>query len=186
MSVNSDKLTNGVVAARYGAQLICNAIGEKGYAHVILATGASQFEMLQELVKCNGIDWSKVDCIHLDEYVGMDNTHGASFAKYLQERFVDQLPANNKPKSFTFVDGAGDPVAEIKRLHGIISAWPEIDVSFIGIGENGRKYWQSRGFATLWHNNVSPHPPASQLARSFEFDRTLKRQISPSMIHHVI
>ena len=39
----------------------------------------------------------------------MDNTHGASFAKYLKERFVDQLPAHNKPKSFTFVSGLGDP-----------------------------------------------------------------------------
>jgi hypothetical protein len=41
------QVMNGVVAAHYGAQLIINAIAEKGYAHVILATGASQFEMLQ-------------------------------------------------------------------------------------------------------------------------------------------
>ena len=92
-------------------------------------------------MRCEGVDWTKVDCIHLDEYVGtppaslnlaplaalarfsqltrsgsglgfgagMDNTHGASFAKYLKERFVDQLPAHNKPKSFTFVSGLGDP-----------------------------------------------------------------------------
>jgi glucosamine-6-phosphate deaminase len=137
VSINSDKVQNGVVAARFGAQLIINAIAEKGSAHVILATGASQFEMLQELVQCEGVDWTKVDCIHLDEYVGMDNTHGASFAKYLQERFVDALPADNKPKSFTFVSGVGDPQVEVKRLHDIISSWPEIDVSFIGIGENG-------------------------------------------------
>ena len=89
--------------------------------------------MLEALVRCEGVDWTKVDCIHLDEYVGrppnpptrsfpahnrgselgfgagMDNTHGASFAKYLKERFVDQLPAHNKPKSFTFVSGLGDP-----------------------------------------------------------------------------
>jgi glucosamine-6-phosphate deaminase len=31
----------------------------------------------------------------------------------------------------------GDPQVEVKRLHGVVSAWPEIDVSFIGIGENG-------------------------------------------------
>ena len=37
---------NGIVAAHYGAQLIINAIAEKGYAHVILATGASQFGAL--------------------------------------------------------------------------------------------------------------------------------------------
>jgi hypothetical protein len=41
------QVMNGVVAAHYGAQLIINAIAEKGYAHVILATGSFQFEMLQ-------------------------------------------------------------------------------------------------------------------------------------------
>eukprot|EP01043_Picozoa_sp_COSAG02_P060068 COSAG02_NODE_7774_length_2852_cov_2.162732_2_plen_270_part_00 len=158
------QVINGIVAAHYGAQLIINAIAEKGYAHVILATGASQFgapiylsptwsvphryphaplpacptpEMLEALVRCEGIDWTVVDCIHLDEYVGMDNTHPASFAKYLKERFVDQLPPDNKPKSFTFVSGVGDPDVECQRLKAVIESWPEIDVSFIGIGENG-------------------------------------------------
>lgn len=41
--VSARQVINGVVAAHYGAQLIINAIAEKGYAHVILATGASQF-----------------------------------------------------------------------------------------------------------------------------------------------
>jgi glucosamine-6-phosphate deaminase len=90
--------------------------------------------MLEALVRCEGVDWTVVDLIHLDEYVGMDNTHGASFAKYLKERFVDQLPPNNKPKSFTFVSGMGDPEAECRRLKSVIESWPEIDVSFIGIG----------------------------------------------------
>ena len=36
-------MINGIVAAHYGAQHIINAIKEKGHAHVILATGASQF-----------------------------------------------------------------------------------------------------------------------------------------------
>jgi len=37
------QVINGIVAAHYGAQHIINAIKEKGHAHVILATGASQF-----------------------------------------------------------------------------------------------------------------------------------------------
>ena len=27
-------------------------------------------ERLEALVRCEGVDWTKVDCIHLDEYVG--------------------------------------------------------------------------------------------------------------------
>lgn len=47
----------GDVAARYGASLICKAIRENGKANVILATGASQFEMLRTLVTCSEVDW---------------------------------------------------------------------------------------------------------------------------------
>lgn len=137
MSVNSDKVINGQMAASYGADILRKVIAAKGSANVILATGASQFEMLEALVKCEGIDWTKVSLMHLDEYVGMDNTHGASFAKYLQERFVDKLPAGNKPKSFDFVSGLGDPRAECTRLGKLAVEKGEWDLSFIGIGENG-------------------------------------------------
>ena len=100
-------------------------------ANIIVATGASQFEMLGELVK-EDIDWSVVTGFHLDEYIGIDVSHPASFRKYLKERFVDLLPI----KEFNYVDGSIDAEAECKRLGEIISRHP-IDVAFVGIGENG-------------------------------------------------
>ena len=51
-------------------------------ANVILATGASQFEMIENLIHVEGVDWSKVTCFHLDEYVGITDQHPASFKKY--------------------------------------------------------------------------------------------------------
>jgi len=130
--VSKDKFELGKKAAEKGAGLVNKAIEKKGEANIIVATGASQFEMLSELVK-QDIDWSKVTGFHLDEYVDMPVTHPASFRKYLKERFVDKVPV----KEFYYVNGdTGDPQAECERLGEIISK-KTIDVAFIGIGENG-------------------------------------------------
>jgi glucosamine-6-phosphate deaminase len=121
----------GKLAAEKGAELIRKAILKNGKANIIVATGASQFEMLGELVKEN-IDWSVVTGFHLDEYIGIEVSHPASFRKYLKERFVDLVPI----KEFNYVDGSTDALAECVRLGEIISRHP-IDVAFVGIGENG-------------------------------------------------
>jgi len=121
----------GKEAAIKGAGLIREAIRERGEASIIVATGASQFDMLRVLVK-EDVDWSVVIAFHLDEYIGLPITHPASFRKYLKERFVDIV----KPKEFVYVNGETDPVAECKRLGDLISKFT-IDVAFVGIGENG-------------------------------------------------
>ena len=52
---------------------------EKGQANIILATGASQFEMLATSSSGQGVDWLKVVMFHLDEYIGLGPDHPASF-----------------------------------------------------------------------------------------------------------
>lgn len=122
----------GVTAGQDAAALINQAIREKGQANVILATGTSQFETLQELIAAN-IDWSKVVMFHLDEYIGLPVTHPASFRKYLKERFLEKV---GPLKAAYLIDGETDPAAEIARLSGLIQSHP-IDVALVGVGENG-------------------------------------------------
>lgn len=78
----------GRAAGSAAAKLIPEAIGAKGSAGIIIATGASQFETINQLITEKDIDWSKVIMFHLDEYIGLPVTHPASFRKYLQERFL--------------------------------------------------------------------------------------------------
>ncbi len=132
--VESNKQQLGVRAAERGAGLIRDAIAARGQANIIVATGASQFEMLTELIKAEGIDWSKVTAFHLDEYVGLPLTHPASFRLYLWQRFVSQLPL--PLRAFHYLDGESDAAAECRRVGDILDKHP-IDVAFIGIGENG-------------------------------------------------
>jgi glucosamine-6-phosphate deaminase len=134
IDVCSTKQEMGQRAAALGAAYIRQALKERGGANVIVATGASQFEMLGELVKQPDIDWQRVTFFHLDEYVGMPITHPASFRKYLKERLVEQLP--QPPQAFHYIDAEKDVQAECRGLGELIRQHP-IDVAFIGIGENG-------------------------------------------------
>jgi glucosamine-6-phosphate deaminase len=123
----------GPRAAAAGAKLIRTAIAEEGHANIIVATGSSQFEMLEALTKQPDIRWDKVTAFHLDEYVGLEITHAASFRAYLWQRFVSILPL--PLAAFHYVNGETNPQAECDRLGAMIKSHP-IDVAFIGIGEN--------------------------------------------------
>jgi glucosamine-6-phosphate deaminase len=133
IQISDTKQALGVKAAADGAELIRQAIAARGAANIIVATGASQFEMLANLIKADGIAWPRITAFHLDEYIGMPITHPASFRQYLWKRFISQLPL--PLKEFHYINGEGDVAAECERLNGIIGRHP-IDVAFVGIGEN--------------------------------------------------
>ena len=124
--ISTSKQDLGQRAAALGADLIRKAISQNGEANIIVATGASQFEMLSALIE-EEIDWSKVNGFHLDEYIGLPIDHPASFRKYLKERFVDKI----NPQNFYYVDGEQDPAGECARLGDIMKNYP-IDVAFVG------------------------------------------------------
>ena len=66
----ADKTASGAAAAAMGAAAIAKAIAAKGHANVVLATGASQFEMLAALVQAPGVDWSRVTAFQRTVYEG--------------------------------------------------------------------------------------------------------------------
>jgi glucosamine-6-phosphate deaminase len=133
VAIFDSRLKLAQAAANEAAGLIRQAIAARGQAYLIAATGASQFEFLDELVLQPNVDWAQVTFFHLDEYVGLPKTHPASFRRYLQERIVDRV----QPGAFHFVNGdALDPVAECRRVGELISR-QTIAAAFVGIGENG-------------------------------------------------
>jgi glucosamine-6-phosphate deaminase len=123
----------GRLAAERAAAAIGEAIARAGAARVIAATGASQFEFLDALTGKPDVDWGRTEMFHLDEYVGVSDSHPASFRRYLRERIVERV----HPRSFHFLAGdAVDPAAECRRVGALLARAP-IDVAFVGIGENG-------------------------------------------------
>ncbi len=132
VKIFANKEEVGKAAAIAVAEKLDAAISEKGLANLILATGASQFQFLENLQK-QAIDWKKITVFHLDEYKGMPVTHPASFRKYLKERILDKV----QPKQVHYLNGdAPDAEAEVLRYENLLKEHP-IDIACIGIGENG-------------------------------------------------
>jgi glucosamine-6-phosphate deaminase len=130
--VEADRKSLGQRSAKLAGEALRNAIAEHGSARLVVATGASQFEVLAALVEEPSIDWTKVDGFHLDEYLGIPSSHPASFCGYLKTRFVDRVPL----RSFYYLDGLFDHESVCRDAERAIRQRP-IDVALIGIGENG-------------------------------------------------
>jgi len=122
----------GKAAATSVAAKLSEAIKEKGFANLILATGASQFSFLENLQKEN-IDWKKITVFHLDEYKDMSITHPASFRKYLKERILDIV----QPKEVHYLEGDAEDIETVLAKYEELLKTHPVDVACIGIGENG-------------------------------------------------
>lgn len=121
-----------IKAAYFVREKLVEAIADKGYANLILATGTSQFALLEQLKK-EKIEWSKINAFHLDEYLGLSNQHPASFRKYLADRILNEV----KPKSVNYLNGDSSNIEKtLSDYECLLKKYPT-DIACIGIGENG-------------------------------------------------
>ena len=119
-------------ASAHAAAAIRRAIDSHGRARIIVATGASQFEFLEDLTANQAVDWTRVTLFHLDEYVGLPIEHPASFRRYILDRVIRKTSL----QQYLLLDGEGD-VREVCRQAGAALNSAPVDVAFVGIGENG-------------------------------------------------
>ena len=105
----------------------------KQTATVLFATGNSQLKFLDALASLNNIDWSRIICFHLDEYLGISENHPSSFRYYLRER-IEKPISHHK---FHYIQGdVLEPLQECSRYSKLLTA-QDIDLCMLGIGENG-------------------------------------------------
>lgn len=133
ISVYQDKAQMAGAAASKVADCLRSAIETRGRAVFVVATGNSQIEFLEDLVSEPNIDWESVVMLHLDEYIGIEASHPASFRRYLNERLIRRVPMG---QAHLIRGEAPDPQKECERLNELIGAL-DVDVASIGIGENG-------------------------------------------------
>jgi glucosamine-6-phosphate deaminase len=123
----------GMDAARTAGVLIQQAIRKRGRARLLFSAANSQLEMVENLTGNAGIDWNAVEVFHVDEYVGLSLSHPASFGGWLKRNLVNRV----HPANVHYMAGdAKDVAKECRRYAEALSDAP-IDVSFLGIGENG-------------------------------------------------
>ena len=121
------------LAAREAAGILREALQRQPEARAIFASAASQARFLDRLVVEPDVDWSRVVCFHMDEYLGIESSHPASFRRFLEERLVRRV----RPARFhTLAGEADEPVAECERYARLVTE-AAMDLCVLGIGENG-------------------------------------------------
>jgi len=150
-------------AAAMAQRHLQETLARQGAASVILATGNSQLEFLDTLVALGGVDWSHVTLFHMDEYLGIDANHHASFRRYLRERVESRV----RPGRFHYLEGdALLPLKECERYAKLLAAQP-IDLCCLGIGENGHLAFNDPPVADF----NDPHP-----VKLVKLDEACRRQ----------
>jgi glucosamine-6-phosphate deaminase len=106
---------------------------QKSVVTIVLATGNSQIQFLDNLISFKGLDWSRIVLFHLDEYLGIEAEDPGSFCYYLQEKVEKRIRA----REFHYLRGdALEPVSECIR-YGQLLQQQSIDLCCLGIGKNG-------------------------------------------------
>jgi glucosamine-6-phosphate deaminase len=133
LEIYASKKAAGEAAARSAAQALKQLDETRGAIGVIFATGASQLETLDALTSMPDLPWKKVHGFHLDEYVGIDENHPASFRRYLRENLTQRVDM----AEFFEIDGSSPDSDRVRQdyVQRLRKANPQ--VCLLGIGENG-------------------------------------------------
>ena len=141
LEVHESEKAMGEAAAVRAAAIIRDAVSSHGAARVVIATGNSQYAFTDAL-GAQDIPWGSVTVFHMDEYVGIDDDHPASFQRWIRERIAEQM----KPARVEYISGHGDPEAEAARYEALLREAP-LDLVCMGIGENGHLAFNEPGEA---------------------------------------
>ncbi|TDD19086.1 glucosamine-6-phosphate deaminase [Kribbella turkmenica] len=121
----------GAAAAAAAAESLRGLIQAQGSARMVLAAAPSQLHTLAALSVAEGIDWSRVEAFHMDEYVGLPPETEQRFGGWLRRHFTDKVRLH-----VIDPDGGADPAPEAARYAELVTAAP-IDMVLAGIGVNG-------------------------------------------------
>jgi len=129
----------GIAAGKAAAQVLRRALEQRATARVVFASAPSQDQMLRTLVAAEGIDWSRVQSMHLDEYRGIDPEHRAAFGKWLADRLPEAAQSGLER-----ISSEGEFGVEIERYSQLLQEGP-IDLVCLGIGVNGHVAFNEPG-----------------------------------------
>jgi glucosamine-6-phosphate deaminase len=126
-------------ASAYAGRLVSRLLKEKPAAVLGLATGETPLALYREVIALHqeeGLDFSNVTTFNLDEYLGLDPGHPASYHFFMQEHLFRHI---NVPSSRVHIpDGLAKNVpAFCEGYEKAIRDAGGIDLQVLGIGTDG-------------------------------------------------
>ena len=122
----------GRAAGEAAAARLRVLLREKDEVNVIFAAAPSQNEMLASLAAAQGVDWTRVNAFHMDEYLGLAPAAPQNFGNFLRRAIFDKVPFGHV--FFIASEGTADETAD--RYAALLEQYP-VDMVCLGIGENG-------------------------------------------------
>lgn len=126
-------------ACKVAARLVARQIREKPASVLGLATGGTPiglYEILAQMHRDDGLDFSKITAFNLDEYVGLDPAHPASYHRYMEEQFFSKVRVDRA--RMYIPDGlAKDVPGHCAAYEAAIRAAGGIDLQILGLGSDG-------------------------------------------------
>jgi glucosamine-6-phosphate deaminase len=133
VNVYESRSAMGSEAAKDVAEKIRSFLSsQEGYINIIFAAAPSQNEFLFHLAGEVGIDWSRVNAFHMDEYIGIEQSAPQSFATFLRTNLFDKIGL----REVYYINGnVSDTAMECARYSALLKANVP-DIVCMGIGEN--------------------------------------------------
>jgi len=124
-------------ASALAADIIEKKVRENPECTLGLATGSSPVGMYQELARrCaeEGLDFSKVHSVNLDEYVGLEPTHDQSYRYFMDDNLFNHI--NIKKENTYVAKGVGDVEENLAEFNAVLDK-TDIDIQVLGVGPDG-------------------------------------------------
>lgn len=119
------------------ARIVARLVRSQAKAVLGLCTGETPKPVYAELVRLHrdeGLDFSQVTTFNLDEYVGLDAQHPASYRRYMAEHLFDHVSV---AQAHIPDGGASDIAAACRDYEEAIARAGGIDLQLLGIGADG-------------------------------------------------
>lgn len=121
------------------AEMICGVVSLKPSCVLGLATGSTPLGAYEKIIKKyeeGAVDFSQVQTVNLDEYVGLDGTNEHSYRYFMDKNLFLHI---NIDRENTHVPNglAEDATAEGEAYDALIESIGGIDLQLLGIGLDG-------------------------------------------------
>ena len=130
--VSADTRKAGSLAASHVAQDLRERLGKQPRVRMVFAAAPSQSAMLHALAEETGIDWSRVEAFHMDEYVSLPPGAPQRFGEWLRREFFNRVPLG----AVHLIEPGDDPEAAAQAYAALLAERP-VDIVCLGIGMNG-------------------------------------------------
>lgn len=131
--IYEDRGKMGQAAARDIIAMIHVMLSQKPVINMMFGAAPSQNEVLAGLLEAQDVDWTRINCFHMDEYIGLSSDAPQGFGNFLREHLFGHKPF----RQVNYISPeAKDTEEEAARYEALLREHP-IDICVLGVGENG-------------------------------------------------